>query len=49
MKIVILPSAVNDLADGFWFYENHEENLGDYFWDSIFSDIDSLKIYAGIQ
>ena len=46
MKIVILPSAMDDLADGFRFYENHDEDLGNYFWDSIFSDIDSLKIYG---
>jgi ParE toxin of type II toxin-antitoxin system, parDE len=49
MKIVILPSAMNDLAEGFLFYENQQEDLGDYFLDSIFSDVDSLKIYGGIQ
>jgi hypothetical protein len=39
---------MNDLADGFQFYEKQQESLGDYFLDSIFSDIDSLKLYAGI-
>ena len=49
MKIVILPSARDDLAEGFQFYEGREEGLGVYFLDSLFSDIDSLKLYAGIH
>jgi len=49
MKIVILPSARDDLADGFQFYENQEEGLGGYFLESLFSDIDSLVLYAGIH
>jgi plasmid stabilization system protein ParE len=49
MKIVILPSARDDLADGFRFYELQEEGLGGYFLESLFSDIDSLRLYAGIH
>jgi plasmid stabilization system protein ParE len=49
MKIVILPSARDDLADGFEFYESQGEGLGGYFWESLFSDIDSLILYAGIH
>jgi hypothetical protein len=49
MKIAILPSAMNDLAEGFFFYENQQEDLGNYFLDSIFSDIDSIKIYGGVH
>ena len=49
MKIVILPSARDDLADGSQFYENQEAGLGNYFLESLFSDIDSLKLYAGIH
>lgn len=49
MKIVILPSARDDLAGGFRFYENQEKGLGDYFLESLFSDIDSLRLYAGIH
>ena len=40
---------MNDLAEGYLFYEKQQQNLGDYFWDSIFSDIDSLIIYGGIH
>ncbi len=31
------------------FYEQQSEGLGRYFLDSLFSDIDSLMLYAGIQ
>ena len=49
MKIVILPLARDDLADGFRFYENQGKGLGGYFLESLFSDIDSLHLYAGIH
>jgi hypothetical protein len=49
MKIRILDEAEQDLLDGFLFYETQEHGLGDYFLDSISSDIDSLLIYAGIH
>ena len=49
MKVRILTSAFNDLADGRDFYEEQGEGLGDYFFDSVFSDIDSLSLYGGIH
>ncbi|CAG1020662.1 hypothetical protein DOJK_00496 [Patescibacteria group bacterium] len=49
MKIKILASASQDLIDGYWFYEKQAEGLGLYFLDSLFSDIDSLIINAGIH
>lgn len=49
MKIFILDQAKLDLLDGFEFYEQMEENLGNYFLDSLYSDIDSLALYAGIH
>ncbi len=49
MRIVILPSARDDLADGLQFYENQEAGLGGYFLESLFSDIDSLRLYAGVH
>ena len=49
MKIKILASANQDLIDGYYFYEKQTEGLGAYFLDTLFSDIDSLKIYAGIH
>ena len=49
MKIAILPSAIDDLADGFQFYEKQGEGLGSYFLESLYSDVDSLQLYAGIH
>jgi hypothetical protein len=49
MKVRILSSAFNDLASGRAFYEDQGAGLGDYFYDSVFSDIDSLVLYGGIH
>jgi len=49
MKVQILDEAEQDLIDGFRFYEAQSRGLGDYFLDSLFSDIDSLQLYAGIH
>ena len=49
MKIKILKSASQDLMEGFLFYEKQSEGLGNYFLDTLFSDIDSLTINAGIH
>ena len=40
---------MEDLAKGRRFYDLQELGVGDYFFDSVFSDIDSLKLYAGIH
>lgn len=49
MRIEILDEAQQDLIEGFYFYENRESGLGSYFLDCLFSDIDSLILYAGIH
>lgn len=49
MNIQILDDAKQDLVNGFRFYESQSPGLGDYFLDSLFSDIDSLQLYAGIH
>jgi len=49
MNIRILPSAYNDLMTGRKFYEKQGKGLGEYFIDSLFSDIDSLLLYGGID
>jgi hypothetical protein len=49
MIIQILDSAKQDLIDGYFFYEKQSYYLGNYFLDSLYSDIDSLLIYTGIQ
>jgi hypothetical protein len=49
MRVRLLASALNDLAGGRVFYEQQGEGLGDYFFDSVFADIDSLALYGGIH
>jgi len=49
MRIKILSSAVEDLHLGRVFYEDQGEGLGEYFFDSLFSDIDSLLLCADIH
>jgi hypothetical protein len=49
VRIEILDEAKEDLAEGFGFYEKQEDGLGWYFLDSLFSDIDSLRVHAGVH
>lgn len=49
MKIKISTTADKDLIDGYPFYKWQSEGLGMYFLDTLFSDIDSLRLYAGIH
>ena len=49
MKIQLLSSALKDLYNARLFYEKQGQGLGEYFFDSLFSDIDSLVLYAGIH
>jgi len=49
MRIKLLSSAIDDLYAGRLFYEIQAEGVGAYFFDSLFSDIDSLALYAGIH
>ncbi len=49
MKVQVLEEAVSDLADGYRFYESQIEGLGDYFLDSLWSDIHSLCLYGGVH
>ena len=49
MKIRLLPEAERDLEIGADFYESQKSGLGIYFHDCLSSDIESLKLYAGIH
>lgn len=49
MRIKVHRSAKVDLLDARLFYEEQQEGLGDYFSSSLESDIESLKLYAGIH
>ena len=49
MKIKILHEAEKDLEEAYRFYESQSSDLGLYFLDSLYSDIDSLTYFAGIH
>jgi hypothetical protein len=39
-SIQILTDALHDLNEGKAFYAKQEASVGDYFWDSLLSDMD---------
>jgi hypothetical protein len=49
VNVQVFDEATVDLVDGYHFYERQAEGLGDYFLDSLWSDINSLRLYAGIH
>ncbi len=49
MKVRILESAREDLREGYRFYEQQQEGIGDYFLDMPSAEIDSLALYGGIH
>ena len=46
-KIRISSDALADLNEGFLFYEQQEQGLGDYFTSCLRSDIEELKMTGG--
>ena len=49
MTVVVLDDAAVDLEEGRRFYEAREPGIGEYFIESLLSDLDSLVLYAGIH
>lgn len=49
MRIELLAGAEADLVAGYRFYERQAPGLGTYFLDTLYSDIESLLVYAGIH
>ena len=49
MRIRLLPEAERDLEIGADFYESQKAGLGIYLNICLASDIESLKLYAGIH
>ena len=48
-KLTVLKEVSEDLEEGRLFYDRKESGIGDYFFDSLISDLESLKLYAGIH
>lgn len=49
IDIKISEDALQDLNDGFFFYEAQEAGLGDYFTTCLRADIEGLRVSAGIH
>ncbi|MFN6095946.1 MAG: type II toxin-antitoxin system RelE/ParE family toxin [Verrucomicrobiota bacterium] len=49
IRVRVSSDALEDLNDGFIFYEFQDPGLGDYFLSQLRADIDGLKITAGIH
>lgn len=49
IQICLSDDAFADLDDGYWFYEIQEAGLGAYFAVTLRSDIEGLRITAGIH
>ena len=49
MTVVVLEDAAEDMESGRRFYESREPGVGDYFIESILSDLSSLALYCGIH
>ncbi len=47
--VVTLEEAAKDLDAGKAFYDGIEKGIGLYFFDSLLSDIESLRILSGIH
>ena len=48
-RVRIARSAETDLLEGYVFYERQQAGVGDYFLDSLYSDIGALALHAGIH
>ena len=49
MRVELRVEARRDLANAAAFYEDQQEGLGDYFIESLFTDMESLESQAGIH
>ncbi len=49
MNVAVLDEARLDIADGVAFYDRQSDGAGDYFYQRIFDDIESLSENAGIH
>lgn len=49
IEIGISEDALEDLNEGFLFYEAQEAGLGDYFSTCLRADIEGLKVSAGVH
>jgi hypothetical protein len=47
--LIVIKQVKADLNEGRVFYDSSEKGIGDYFYDTLVSDIESLWLYSGIH
>lgn len=47
--LIVIKQVKEDLNEGRVFYDSSEKGIGDYFYDTLVSDIESLWLYSGIH
>lgn len=48
-SVIVLSEAAQDLEIGRDFYDSQDIGVGDYFVDSLLSDIENLRLFYGIH
>jgi hypothetical protein len=48
-RIKISSDALSDLNEGFLFYEQQDQGLGDYFTSCLRADIEELRLSGGLH
>jgi len=49
MRVEILGSGHRDIVFGSRFYDEQQQGLGNYFASYVYSELESLVVYAGIH
>ena len=49
ITIRLSETAIDGLNQGYWFYEEKELGLGNYFKDTLLGEIEGLRVTAGIH
>jgi plasmid stabilization system protein ParE len=49
VRLQVLDQAAADLLSGYAFYERQFTGVGSYFLETLFSDIESLRLYGGLH
>ena len=47
--VVVLEEVADDLTNGKVFYDDKAPGIGDYFFDSLLADMESLLVYGGVH
>lgn len=48
-EVLVLEEATADLEEGRSFYDRLEQGIGDYFFESVLSDLERLRLFHGFH